>query len=225
MIAQRKRERWLKMKKAMGMFVSLMIALSMTGVAYATWTDMVTIKGTVNMGDMVVGWEEILFCDDSDLHLDPPKEVADVDCQLKDPEEGKHHEPIQTVYHTLEIAIKNAYPEYWALCKVTLKNAGTVPAHIIDVIMRPGAGLHITTTFYDPGGNPVGWELNDDITGLPVLNVYVYKQETKMSLVCNQLDPCTAEPVDIRIDVKETAEECHTYTFSIEYAAVNWNES
>jgi len=211
------------MKKAMGMFAALIVSLAMTGVAFAHWSDMVYIEGQVKMGDFLVGWLDIKYCEDSD---DFDKDVADVDCWLEDPEDSVHHEPPQTVWHTLVIEVTNAYPQYWAFCKVNLKNAGTIPAHIVDVIMKPGAGLHITTTYFDANGNPVGWELNDDVTGLPVLNIYLYKQLTEMSLVCNQIDPCTEEPVDVMIDVKqEGAEECHTYEFSIDILAVQWNKA
>ena len=214
------------MKKAIGMFAALATALAMTGVAFAHWSDMVYIEGEVKMGDFLVGWRDIKMCDDSDLYQTPPKEVAALDCWLEDREDSVHHYPPETVWHTLVVVVENAYPQYWAKCKVNLKNAGTIPAHIVDVIMIPGAGLHITTTYTDANGNPVGWELNDDVTGLPVLNIYLYKQETEMSLVCNQIDPCTEEPVDVMIDVKqEGAEECHTYTFSIEIVAWQWNKA
>ena len=214
------------MKKAMGMFAALFLALGMTGVAFAHWSDMVYIEGQVKMGDFLVGWLDIKVCEDSDMYQDPPKEVADLKCELLEPETGVHHDPIQTVYHVLTVDITNAYPQYWALCKVNLKNAGTIPAHIVDVIMKPGAGLYITTTYSDANGNPIGWELNDDVTKKPVLNIYLRKQLTGMSLVCNQIEPCTEEPVDLNIDVKqEGAEECHTYTFSIEIVAWQWNKA
>ncbi len=218
-------------KKIMATFAALMIALSAVGFAYAAWKDMVYIEGTVEMGDFLVGWLNITECYDIDLQWDVPKEVATLTCELEDPETGVHHidpetgEP-QTVYHTLVVTVENAYPQYEAWCKVDLKNAGTIPAHIVSVVLTPGAGLVISNTTFDANGNPVGWELTDTDTDLPALNVFVCKQETRLSLVCNQIDPCTAEPVDLWLEVKqEGCEMCNTYTFSFEIEAIQWNKA
>ena len=211
------------MKKAMGMLVSLMVALSMTGVAVAHWSDTVYIEGEVKMGDFLVGWLDIKECWDID---DDDKDPTDVDCWLEDPEDSVHHYPQETVWHTLVVEVTNAYPQYEAYCKVNLKNAGTIPAHIVDVIMIPGPGLVISWVISDINNNPVEWCLDDAATGLPVLNIGLWKQETGLSLVCNQIDPCTAEPVDLWLEVKQDGvEECHTYSFSVEILAVQWNKA
>ena len=218
-------------KKMMATFAVLMMALSVAGFAYAHWSDMVYIEGTVEMGDFLVGWLDIKECEDIDLYWPVPKEVATLTCDLQDPETGVHHiDPEtglpETVYHTLVVTVENAYPQYEAYCKVNLKNAGTIPAHIVDVIMIPGPGLVISDVWFDINGNPIGWQLDDATTLLPVLNIELYKQLTDLSLVCNQIDPCTAEPVDLWFEVKQDGvEECHTYTFSIEIEAIQWNKA
>lgn len=214
------------MRKAIGMFTSLIVALAMTGVAVAHWSDSVQIEGEAHMGDFLVGWLDVKECEDIDLHWPEPKEVADLTCELEDPETGVHHEPVQTVYHTLVVTVENAYPQYEAYCKVNLKNAGTIPAHIVDVIMTPGPGLEISYVDVDGAGNPIGWLLDNAETGDPVLAIELYKQLTELSLVCNQLEPCTAEPVDLWLEViQDGAEECHTYEFSIEIIAWQWNKA
>ena len=213
-------------KKIMATFVVLMFALSIAGFVYAHWSDYVYIEGTVKMGDLIVGWEEIIMCWDNEPDLPIPKDIGDVECDLELPEDSVHHEPPCTVFHKLVVTVTDAYPQYEATCKVTIKNAGTIPAHIINIIMTPGAGLVISSTWDDVNGNPIGWELDDATTGDPVLNIELTKQLTGLSLVCNQLDPCTPEEVDLWLEIKQDgAEPCHTYTFSMEIEAIQWNKA
>jgi hypothetical protein len=202
--------------------LALVFALGALGVGYAHWSDEVYIEGTVEMGDFLVGWEDILLEEDSD---DDDKDVCDMLCTLEDPETGVHHVPVQTVYHTLVVHIDNGYPQFWGLNKVTIKNAGTIPAHIVDVIVTPGNGLtSVVVADVDTNGNPIDWELSGPEGA--VLDLVLTKQETGLSLICNQLDPCLAEPVDVWVEIKQDgAEECHTYEFSVTIIAVQWNKA
>jgi hypothetical protein len=211
------------MKKIGLVVLALVCALGTLGVSYAHWSDELYIEGTVEMGDFLVGWEDILLEEDSD---DLDKDVCDMVCTLEDPETGVHHEPVQTVYHTLDVYIDNGYPQFRGLNKVTIKNAGTIPAHIVDVIVTPGTGLaSAVEASWDVNGNPIDWELRN-ADGLAVLDLEIYKQETELSLICNQLDPCLAEPVDVWVEIKQDgAEECHTYEFSVTIIAVQWNKA
>ena len=211
------------MKKIGLLALVLVFALGAVGVGYAHWFDEVYIEGTVEMGDFLVGWEDIILEEDSD---DDGKDPCDMVCTLEDPETSVHHEPVATVHHTLVVYIDNGYPQYWGLNKVTIKNAGTIPAHIVDVIVTPGTGLATATVVsWDTNGNPVDWELCN-AAGDPVLDLVICKQETGLSLICNQLEPCTAEPVDVWVEIKQDgAEECHTYEFSVTIIAVQWNKA
>jgi len=215
----------MRMKKIGLLGLALVLALGLTGAGFAHWQDEVYIEGTVEMGDFLVGWLEVLEEDDNEDENDPIKEVGDVTQVLSLPETGVHHLPPETVYKMLTITITNGYPQYESHCKVSLKNAGTIPAHIVDVIVTPGAGLFAANeASWDLNLNPVDWELVD-ADGDVVLDLVICKQETLLSLICNQLEPCTAEPVDIDIEIKQDAEECHTYEFSVEIIAVQWNKA
>jgi len=215
----------MRMKKIGLLGLALVLALALTGAAFAHWSDTVKIEGTVQMGDFLVGWEEIIACSDNeDMNL-PIKDVGNVTCELSDPEDSVHHPTPVTVYHTLSVNVTNAYPQYNATCEVNIKNAGTIPAHIVSVNVTPGAGLFVGTVSYDVSNNPVDWCLVDD-EGKAVLDVVVCKQDTLLSLVCNQLEPCSAEAVDVTVEVKQDgAQECHTYTFDIEFEAWQWNKA
>jgi len=219
------------MEKALGMFMVLIIALAMTGVAVSHWSDNVQVQGTVHMGDFIVGWLDIKDCSDSDDPF-PGKDLAEVKCRLEDPETSVHHEPPVTIYHTLVVEVENAYPHYWAQCVVDIKNAGTIPAHIVEITVA-GTGLVAVENKWDGNGRPIGWRLDNARSGKEVLNIELYKflpladlsvsVRPKMSLICNQIDPCQDEVVYLWLDIKQTAEECHTYEFTIDILAVQWN--
>ena len=89
-------------------------------------------------------------------------------------------------------------------------------------------GDGVLTIEQDPA-DPTHYEIMKDVDGdgVPeaIINLYIYKQLTGAPLVCNQLDPCTDEPVDIVLEFKQEAEECHTYRFVIEILAVQWNKA
>jgi hypothetical protein len=227
----------LHIKKATALFVTLMMALSAVGVAYATWFDTVQIEGTIHMGDFLVGILDIKECSDSEP---PEKDYSSIECELANPETGVHHidpetgEP-QTVWHTLIVTVNDAYPSIIYLCKFDLKNAGTVPAHIafVDIIgeKKDSNGTVITGLVWnDPEGDGCGslwedWDGSGNVTAgdVEVINLCLIKQETGAPLVCNQLEPCTEEPVDLIIHLKQEAQECHIYQFSVTIWALQWN--
>jgi len=211
--------------KVLSMFLATLMVASVVGVSYAHWSDMVYIEGTAEMGELLVGWLDIKFCWDNEDTFDPVKEVAWVECWLDVPETSVHHDPQVTVFKVLYLVVHNAYPQYQAWCKVDLKNAGTIPAHIVDVaIFDPDGLLSI-----QPTTDPTHYEIMKDVDGdgdlEVIINLYLYKQLTGGPLVCNQIDPCQDEPVDIALEFKQEAEECHTYKFSIEIVAVQWNKA
>jgi len=216
----------MRMKKIGLLGLALVLALALTGAGFAHWSDTVEIDATVEMGDFLVGWQDILEETDNEDLNDPPKDVGTVIQALTEPETGVHHTPVQTVYKMLTITVTNGYPQYKSHCKVTLKNAGTIPAHVVDVIVTPGAGLVLGDISLDANGNPIDWELIDTDNGNVALDLEIFKQANGLSLVCNQLEPCTTEEVDIDIEIKQDgAEECNTYTFSVEIIAVQWNKA
>lgn len=212
--------------KVLSMFLATLMVTSIVGVSYAHWSDYVSIAGTAEMGELLVGWLDIKMCWDNEDTFDPVKEVAWVECWLDEPETGVHHDPPQTVFKVLYLHVYNAYPQYKAYCKVNLKNAGTIPAHIIGVSITDPAGL--LTIEQDPA-DPTHYEIMKDVDNDGVdeviINLYLYKQLTDDPLVCNQIDPCQDEPVDIVLEFKQDAEECHTYEFLIEIEAIQWNKA
>jgi predicted ribosomally synthesized peptide with SipW-like signal peptide len=113
------------MKRSLFLVVAALVCLSLTGIAYAAWSENITIEGYVTAGSFDIKW--------SDAQLDRAGEpqfegdyVATV--TLNDNDENK-----------LVYTVINAYPgwESGIRCKVT--NAGSIPAKLkVDLVDVPG---------------------------------------------------------------------------------------
>jgi hypothetical protein len=239
-----------KMKtKVMGMFTLLIIALSVAGFAYAHWSDMVTIDGTAEMGSLTFGFTRIVAEWDYENYSwpdNPEKHTAEGTCTLSEPEEDPHS--LETVYKLLEFNITGAYPQYWAINKFTLDNAGSIPVKIQSVVITLPAGFTAVESAGYPGAM---WEVYDDRTPEElVYNIWLYKQPLDWgytppdwtlsppwmfpgpfgdvfgvrALKGNQIEPLEELLTEVCVDIKQPAEQCHTYTFSIEIEAIQWNK-
>lgn len=225
-------------KKIMATFGVLIIALSVAGFAYAHWTDMVTIEGTVHMGELIVGWyntspylltwtETINGVPEEDFV--PSKDVCDATIVLSDPETSVHHEPIETVYKTMTITVDNAFPQWDLHIEAWIKNAGTIPAYIhpdFKIDMYDETDDEWLEFVYNPDTG-VGeiWDNGDDNIMGTEDDVVIINFVVTSDLQGWQLEPCTEYPFEIDIDFKQEAEECHTYTFTVLIYAVQWNKA
>lgn len=135
------------MKKAMGMFAALALAMAMTGVAYAHWSQIIYIEGTVETGTVSVGWVYFENWDDEWLG----KDVGSVGVWLKDVK-GTHNG--DNIYETLVIELNNVYPSYEAYIYVEIANGGTIPVNLVDFDIYP-------TSDPDNLMDYVYWEIDD----------------------------------------------------------------
>lgn len=116
--------------------ILLIVLLAGVGVAYGLWSETLTIDGTVNTGEVDVGfsgpyvseWVEVneqpqLEPKEKDEFAECYAEAVDLDSQ-SDGKEG------------IEITVKGAYPSYHCAVKFDVSNIGTVPVHIT----KPKAG-------------------------------------------------------------------------------------
>lgn len=118
------------MKKAIGMFVALLLALGMSGLAYAHWSQIIYIDGTVETGTVCVGWLYVDYEDDEYLG----KDVGEVDAWLDDPK-GEHDG--DTIYETLVVDLVNVYPCYESYIYVEIANGGSIPVNLVDCDIEP----------------------------------------------------------------------------------------
>ena len=235
--------------KMIAAFIVTLMALSIFGFVYSAWYDYVYIEGTVHMGELIVG----ILSDPDDPYkyievvettngvpeeqFYPPKPwVADTTVTLEDFETSVHHEPPETVAHTMIITVDNAYPQYDVHIKGFLKNAGTIPAKLNDCDFegydeKDNEELRYTGEWkWDPdkeywvfegeiqdNGPDNEWDTEDDLVIIN-LTVIVFAPED------TQLEPCHKYPFEIHFDFKQEAEECHTYTFEACFEFIQWNK-
>lgn len=175
------------MKKAMGMFAALILALGMSGLAYATWSETLKISGTVKTGTVDVEWSEV---DNWDTEK-PEKDVSWIACEIDD-----------TDPNLLHVTVTNAYPciDYYNI--VNIHCVGTIPVHLNEVFVSPPdpAAVEVTISYWLDSGCT-------DPASLPV-----------------QLHTCDTIYARIHVHVLQKATQGHTYTFTAEIDAVQWNK-
>lgn len=230
MIAHKKKGVKQEMKKALALFATLMIALSLAGFVYAHWTDVIYINGEAHMGELIFGFTEqygswdgkmVYFNNvfDYEIMYPEPKPVGTVECWLEVPETSVHLPIPKTVYKELWINITNAYPEYVAWCNYSLDNGGTIPLDIYNYCVQIDTGDGLT----------YGWE--DDVNGDGWLDLVVARNAAGEAVLniwfepmyAGQIDPCNHVDQRVVIHVKEPAEECHTYIFKLFIHAWQWD--
>jgi len=105
-------------------FAILTFALGIVGFAYAHWSDILVINGTVSTGNVDAQLSyEVWFSNDNykDTNGDeqPDWEVATCDCSLED--------------DTLNITINNVYPCLTVLIIIDIHNTGSIPIGIYNI--------------------------------------------------------------------------------------------
>jgi predicted ribosomally synthesized peptide with SipW-like signal peptide len=126
------------MKKIIGVFAALMVALAMTGVAFAWWTETLKIEGTISTGELDVEFKDIAS-NDSGTSLDPIKvdgrvtsgyNVATCEAGGSDVSEP---DPTPGDLDKITVTITNAYPCYYPQVTFKVKNGGTIPAKVASI--------------------------------------------------------------------------------------------
>ena len=181
-------------QKALALLICIIIAMSVSGFAYAQWNDVIVVRNTMTFGDPGLGFVKPLKCWDNEA----TKDIGKFDCYYTDPITGNE------VYQTLIININNSYPSYEVHCNFTVENVGTVPLHING------------TDIYDPTG-ALTWNSTlsalVDADGKPILNILVTPD-----LVCNNFSSGEKLEAEIAVHITQNAQECHVYYFQVEIA-------
>jgi predicted ribosomally synthesized peptide with SipW-like signal peptide len=127
------------MKTAMGMFAALMVALAVTGVAFAWWNKTLTIQGTISTGELDVEFKDIAS-NDSGTSPDPIKVgenrvTSDYHVATCEAEGSDVSEPDPTLgdLDKITVTITNAYPCYYPQVTFQVKNGGTIPAKVASI--------------------------------------------------------------------------------------------
>ena len=228
-----------KTEKMMAVFAALLMVLSMVGFVYAAWYDNVQMEAEIHMGELIVGWygpdylvvEETTngFPEDEPGHgFEPKPWVANTTVTFEEPETSVHHDPPETVYKGMVIFVENAYPQYDVHIDARLKNAGNIPACLYQVFKVTGydpidgqdLGFVVTGEGYDGSVHWMEGAVTDPVVGR-IIN-FVFK--IHIPDPDKQMEPCTDYLVEIDVDFKQEAEECHTYEFEVRMLAIQWNK-
>jgi hypothetical protein len=212
-------------KKTVILPIAIILALSLTGVAYALWHDYIYIEGVATMGTLNIVWDEdeVLLPDEPGEYLG--KDVAqsyqwyDPDSYVTDHKTGK------SGYKTMIFSIVNAYPCYTIhFDNVKVHNIGTTPVNFVSWTVtgfdvKDGVPLVFE---WEPGYDNEWGYFKDDVDGdgdlEEIIELYL------INFIGDQLDPCHWEKGEIDFHFLQEAEECHTYTFSLTLEAWQWNE-
>lgn len=224
--------------KIMATFAILMVGLSIAGFAYAHWTSIVKIEGTVHMGELIVGirsnttdklkyvtWYETTNGVLETSFSTPKPWVANATVDLSDLQTSAHHAPLETVAHTMTVTMNNTYPQWDLHIAFFIKNAGTIPANFAgdkfsgtDITDSETLSFVETTAWYWNGTHWIDKGYMTDGTHV-IMNVNITAQLPHDL----QTEPCHAYPVTIDLEFPETVEQCHKYTFTWETDWVQWN--
>jgi len=162
------------MKKIGLLILALVLALGALGVGYASWTDTITINGSVSTGDVCLcitqtGAHAPFTLDPCGTgHLDPNGLYSTCDPLYfsdQEPAETKDVACTDVTWvdcNTLGVTVTNGYPYYASGVDFTVCSCGSVPVKIWKVDISDDYGH--TSTFYD---NPavVCLDLDDDGEG------------------------------------------------------------
>jgi len=228
-------------KKIAAIMLLIAITLSAFGIVYAHWSDTATITGNIKMGTLTLAF--ITTEDPSaaeyywngttwKLGEKEGKDVGSANAQYKDWITDK--DTGKPGWKTLEINMTNAYPGYAVHTTFRSHNIGTVPLFIYNVTLvgekKNSTGAHIynlvMNTSIDINGHIAGdiWEDKDNsgtVSAGDILVMNLLLVDTEFPL---QIEPCHDEKMEIDIDFKQAAEQCHKYTLTFSLLAVQWDK-
>jgi len=169
-------------KKFAAIPILLIFALTITGFAYAHWAKTLFVSGTVETGTLECKLVSPLLMGDNEIDKDV----------------GGYSGYISADGKSIIITITNAYPGYEVYATFKVKNTGSVPAIITDVIIDEDA------TTLPP----------DDIPDLEV---------SLVNLLGMQLEPGATTCAEVDILIEQPAAEMETYQVSVTIVAQNWS--
>lgn len=229
------------MKKIGLICLAVVLAVGGLGIGFAHWSDTLYINGTVETGEVLVGfvWQET---DDADELLDPVnmlqepvcapsppsnKHVATTTCELQLPRTHCDGEPAMhdglVQYGKLHIDMLNVYPGYAPSVYFDIANCGTIPVVITEarIVRLSVDGVWRDVDIALPKCTPVQVDLDGD--GLDDDMAIGFSMDPLEP--DQQIDPCETIEYDLHFMFKQELNECTNYDFEIEIKAIQWNKA
>lgn len=239
------------MKKIGLLCLAVVLALGSLGIGFAHWSDQLYVEGTVETGEVLIGFVD--QCTDDDgvpgpkdpddfgpdplwPFPDPPttctdcpnigKPVATTTCVLS---KQKTHcdgtTPAEHLgvpqYELMTVTLDNVYPQYNPTVWMDIANCGTIPVNIVGAWIISIGGTPL------PVGNwiplPKCTMVQVDLSGDMKDDIAIgFSSELEEP---QQIDPCDVAQYDLHFYVKQDCPECTTLSFEIKIAAVQWNKT
>jgi hypothetical protein len=228
-------------KKLAAILLLVAMGLSALGVVYAAWIDLIYITGYVEMGSLTLAFDtfEPPFC--QEFHLPPTgpplvpgewlgKDVADCYATYRADSYVYDEHTDKDGYKIMDIFVYNAYPQLYVHTTFIVHNIGTVPIMLAEFQItgekEDSAGNEVCKLlWYDPDFDGVG-EIYEDYNA----NGVVDDQDILVInlVVVNgfpiQLDSCNTNKMEIDMDFKQEAQECHHYYLHVNLIGIQWNK-
>ena len=212
-------------------FIATTFALSGLGVAFASWTDTITIDGTVTTGSLCWEFASATILDNAPPEnyggdYPVPEHLADYTCNTgfadqyfwrldKNVAWGtvfRQDLDLDGYYETLEVTLNNVYPCNFNMVSFYVNNYGTIPLKVDHVVINDVSYYsNIPHVTFDLSGNDV-----DD-----------FEIEWKDNFGY-QMEPGTSSPefsfwLHTLQDEGEGVQG-QSFTFTISIVAIQWNE-
>jgi hypothetical protein len=232
----------MRKNKIMTISIVLILALGLSGIAYAHWFDQVHITGEVKGGTVTLAFDdyeppqcfEVWRDLDGNSYPDEfkDKDVGSCTANYADPVIDPH--TLKDGFKTLEVLIDNAYPSYEVHSTFIIHNIGTIPFLLCDFLFEgakyekdPETKVCDLIFIPVPGATPAHWEIWEDYDGSGtvtpddelVINMYFVD-----GILPFQYDPCYSDKKEFDFHFKQEAQQCHRYKITISIVAVQWNK-
>jgi predicted ribosomally synthesized peptide with SipW-like signal peptide len=179
----------------------LVIALAVLGVGYALWSETLTITGTVNTGEVDVGFSthpkeecvDVWGVGDCIPESEYPEKVDAANCDLEwtteDTSDGYDH---------LSVTVTGMYPSWHCKVRFDVTNLGNVPVHVKLPVATTDIPDWVAVDFADCYDDSIQLH-QGETTGVCTIDIHFTNE---------QAPPENSEP----------------YTFGWEIYALQWNE-
>ena len=201
--------------------MALVLALGALGVGFAAWTDTVTVAGTVDSGNVCVGFTNWIVLSDP-CSPGTPDSTCDVGFGNEGPApENKNvgcTSATRVDQHTIAVTLTDVYPCYFATVSVHAVNCGTIPIKLEECELT-----------YDDGTGPQTVPLADSsVVRIQGPDQYGGTSDVMELKWVNgtgaQLEPGDEHEDSFHIHILQPAMPGSTYTFTISRMATQWNE-
>ena len=181
--------------------LTLLFALSTVGLTYSMWSESLSITGTIETGYLSGIWVVA-------ANFDPPPPDSTGDPShpniLPRTKDVGYTSVEGLGTDTLIITVHNGYPCYYNDLQVEFDYTGSVPVHIVDIIVEPIGGWTLASAY----GADDGEMWVDFVDGIG-----------------SQLHQGDTAAASFKIHVEQPAKQDSTYAFTVKIVLVQWNEA